>query len=73
MFSMAVGQFIQRGGGLVVFKNKYPGLEINILTRHKLPDLPPPSPAESNGRPPNLRLQDLLGVFCVAYCTVSKG
>ena len=27
-------------------------LEINILTRHKLPD-PPPSPAESNGRPLN--------------------
>jgi len=26
-------------------------LEINILTRHKLPD--PPSPAESNGRPLN--------------------
>ena len=25
-------------------------LEINILTRHKLPD---PSPAESNGRPLN--------------------
>ena len=27
-------------------------LEINILTRHKLPD-PPPSTAELNGRPLN--------------------
>ena len=36
-------------------------LEINILTRHKLPD--PPSPAESNGRPLN---------FVVNVCFVCR-
>ena len=37
-------------------------LEINILTRHKLPDHPPPhSPAESNGRPLNF----VVNVFAV--------
>ena len=38
-------------------------LEINILTRHKLPDPPPLSPAESNGRPLN---------FVVNVCFVCR-
>ena len=38
-------------------------LERNILTRHKLPDPPPPSPAESNGRPLNF----------VVMCVTSVG
>ena len=36
-------------------------LEINILNRHKLPDHPPPFPAESNGRPLNF----VVNVFAV--------
>ena len=46
-------------------------LEINILTRHKLPDPPPPfSPPESNGRPLNgvVSLSYNIGVW-VTYVT----
>ena len=42
-------------------------LEINILTRLKLPD-PPPSPAESNGRPLNFVVNVCYVCrICVAY------